>query len=97
MAIDRYRQQPADRRYRSVDYAPWLTDGETLTNVTSSVSPVTVPPLVVDGVTFDATATEVLYFAGGGVDGTTYEITFTITTSDGQIRQDEIEIEVEET
>jgi hypothetical protein len=36
------------------------------------------------------------FWAEGGEDGTTYTLTFTVTTNGNQRREDEIEIDVEE-
>jgi hypothetical protein len=87
MRIGKYRKQPADRlRYR-VDYSDWLDPGETITGVTHAVTPA---GLVVDGLVVDPGDTTVSFFASAGVDGEEYKVSITVTTSQGQIKEDEI-------
>lgn len=93
MILGRYRQQPGDDRKRAVDFTNWLEDNEVITNVAVAVDP---SGLTVHDVLVDPDGLFFAYFAGGGVDGTTYKVTFTTTTNAGQVREDEIEIEVEE-
>lgn len=97
MILDRYRQQPSELRRREVDYTDWLADDETIESpVVTSVTPTTSPTFDLDSVTVDPTGKIVEYFAGGGLSGTDYVVMIRITTSDGQVREDEVEITVEE-
>jgi hypothetical protein len=96
MILDRYSQQPAEVRRRQIDYGEWLDTDEIITDVANAISPVTVPPLALTSVTIDPTGKIVEYFASGGLTGTDYTVTITITTDDGQVREDELDITVEE-
>lgn len=97
MILDRFVQQPYDVRRRCIDYTPWLGDGEIITGVVVVIDLTTDPPLAVTDVTLDPTQKFVGYLVGGGLSGTDYKVSFRITTSDGQQREDDIELSVEET
>ncbi len=97
MILDRYRQQPNDLRRREIDYTEWLAEDEVLTGtVVTSITPTTVPPFTLSSVTIDPDGKVLEYFAGGGLSGTDYVVMFRVTTDDGQVREDEVEVTVEE-
>lgn len=95
MILARYRQQPYDIRRRNIDYTQWLADAETITEVTTDVTPVTDPPFTVASAAVDPDGKTVIYYAGGGVADTDYTIAIRTVTSLGpQKREDEIEVSV---
>jgi len=94
--LGRYKQQPGENRKRGVDYARFLEAGEAVSTITAAITPVTVPLLTTPSIIIDAAGKKFAYFVGGGLNGTTYLVEFTVTTSLGQVLEDEIEIEVEE-
>lgn len=105
MILGRYRQQPGERRKRGVDYTDFLEDDEEITNVTATVTPEEEADeeFHVSNIAIDPDGKHFAYFAGqnfddegGGVNGTTYTVEFTITTSGGQTKQDSVEFDVEE-
>jgi hypothetical protein len=91
MALVKYVKDPTDNKKYSVDYDDWLEAAETISDWEFSISPVSAgTPLVV---TNDATLAgdrSLEFFVGGGVANVTYGILLTITTSEGQIRQDRL-------
>lgn len=93
--LGRYKQQPGEKLKRLIDLKDWLETAEVITGIDVTVSPVTDPPLLVPVVLVDSGGKKFAYFVTGGVDGETYVVTFTETTQT-QIREDEVEIEVEE-
>lgn len=96
MLLGRYKQQTGERRKRGIDFDRFLEDGETITDVDTSVTPVTDTPLVVSDVTIDSDGRDFVYFVSGGEDNTEYTIEFSCTTSGGQTVENEVEIEVED-
>lgn len=94
--IGRFRQQPSENRRYFVNYAAALQEAETVTNVVTVIDTVTVPPLAISNVTIAADGKSVTLFVGGGLDGNVYKVTLRVTTSSGQVFEDEVEYIVEE-
>ena len=90
--IGKYVKAQADRKRYQIDYTSWLDTGEQVTSVVFTIPTNTgTLPLVVDGVQVLPTGLGVQYYVSGGLDGTTYEIIATLTTTTGpQIRVDGI-------
>lgn len=95
MLLGRYKQQPGERLKRIIDLTQWLESSETILTVVPSISPVTDTPFVCTSVVIDPAGKKFAYYLTGGEDGETYEVTFTSTTQT-QVREDEVEIDVEE-
>lgn len=95
MLLGRYTQQPGERLKRLLDYTAWLETSELIESVTAEITPATSTPLVVTSIVVDPAGKKFAYYAAGGEDGETYEIKFSINTQT-QLKQDEIEIDVEE-
>lgn len=102
MRIGRYTlagrvvQQPGERIRRLVKYDRWLEAGERITNVAVAIDNTETTPLVVDGIVIGPDSDRFAYYTSGGEDGEDYTVTFTITTSVGQTREDELLIGVQE-
>lgn len=97
MPLSKYVKAEGERKRYSIDYSDWLDTGETLDAVAFAVlSPVTVPPLVVDDVMVEPSATGVQYYVSGGLDGKTYEVQATASTSGGQEKVDTVLFTVRE-
>lgn len=89
--LAKYVKTPGERKRYQIDYTNWLDTGESVTGVTFAIDKVTTPPLVIDGVQVLPSGVGVQYYASGGVDGTNYVVTATLTTTIGpQIKNDEI-------
>ena len=103
MLLNRYVKQPAEIRRYTVDYSRFLEGTETLSSVITSVAiidgaaAVQTTPLAVNSAIIDPdTATFLSVWIEAGHDGELGEITVTVTTSDGQVQESEIEIDVRE-
>jgi len=95
--LARYVKAPAERKRYQIRYDNWLDTGEGVVSVVFSVDRVTTPPLVVDGVQVTGDALGAQYYVSGGVDGTDYEVTATLTTTLGpQIKTDAIFFSIRE-
>lgn len=94
--VGRFVQQPGEEIRRLIRYTDWLEEGETIQTVAASIDNATTPPLVVDTLLIDPDGDRIAFNASGGVDGEEYTVTFTITTSAGQTREDEVQIYVKE-
>lgn len=93
MKLARFAKQPAERKRYTIDYSDWLDTGETISLVAFTVSPT---GLEIDAYSIAVSGTSVAFFANYGVNGTAYTVTVTITTSGGQIKEDEILFAVRE-
>lgn len=90
-----FKKKPLERRRLHLDYGSrWLEDTEELVTLVPSVLPVTVPPLVVDGIVFSIPQRQAVMYASGGLVNTTYTITITVTTDEGQTKLDDIGLKV---
>ena len=91
------KKQPIDKLDYDIWYAhdpngaePWLTDSDHISSVTVTVS---APELKVAHIVF---ADRIKLWVSEGVDGMTYKISITITTSGGRIKQDEIRFRIKD-
>lgn len=87
MKLGKYRLDSADRKRYVVNYADWLNEGETIVSSDFTGS-VPADNFFVDGWFVDPNGVEVIFFVSGGVNGTSYDVTFTTTTTLAQIKQD---------
>jgi hypothetical protein len=94
--LGRYVQQPNEIRRRLVNYSRWLEEGERITAVTAAVDNATTPPFEITDIVIGPDLDRFAYYAAGGVSGEEYTVTFTVTTSAGQTREDEILFDVRE-
>ena len=86
------QKRPADVLDFDVDYEDWLTDDDTITTVTTTVSPA--GELVVDSV--QVSSPNVKVWVSGGVDGLTYEIEVTAATTGGRVKVECFKIRVKD-
>ena len=102
MRIGRYTkagrivQQPNERIRRLFKLDQWLEEGERVLTVTAAIDNDTDTPLVVDDIVIGPDSDRFAYYISGGEDGEDYVVTFTITTSVQQVREDELLIGVRE-
>jgi len=94
--LAKYVKAAVERKRYQLLYSNWLDTGEAVLNVVFTVAPVTVPPLVIDGVQVNADGVTVQYYASGGLDGTSYIAAATMTTTQGQIKLDDVFFTVRE-
>lgn len=83
-------KQPADHLDYDIDYSRWLPDGDAVTMAVAAVDPP--GELAIDSV--QITDQIVKAWASGGVDGGTYKITITASTSGGRIKETDFKIRV---
>jgi hypothetical protein len=85
-------KQPGERRQYAFDYSDALLSGDTLALATlKDVAPtgLTVDTVGVDGA-------NVVFWVEGGVDGESYWTTLTVTTTLGEVFEDELLVKVAE-
>lgn len=91
MKLAKFVKSPAERKRYTIDYSEWLDTGETVTAITFSVTPSTgTLPLVIDAYTIGSPATSVIFFSNYGDDKVEYTVDVVMTTSGGQIKEDQI-------
>jgi len=89
--MDTFVKQPGDTLDYGVDLTKWLSTGDTVSGATATVSP--------SGLTIsvtESTTSEPKVWASGGVDGTQYQVTLTVVTTDGRTKEFEFKIVVSE-
>ena len=93
----RFKQSPAENKRYVLDYTLQLATGESITNVTATVTQtpgtgLATPALAVTSIVLlppvSGAVLGAAYFVSGGVDGGQYEIKFLATTSVGQVLED---------
>jgi len=94
MQLGKYFKAPVDRKRYTIDYSDWLDSGELVMSVTFGVTPLDAFPVVIDGNANNPAATGVVFYASGGLDGTSYKVTATLLSSNGQTREDTIQYTV---
>lgn len=91
MKLGTRTQQPAERLSYTVNYGEALTEDDTVMSAEVTTAPA---GLTVDDVgIFNP---RVRFWVNGGVDGTNYKVTLTVTTSDGRVFQDEVTFRIKE-
>lgn len=97
MALAKYVQSTSEVKRYQLDYTDWLDAGEQVAGTVFLPLPVTVPPLVVTNVMVLPSGLGVQYYISGGVDGTTYNISVTTTTTIGpQVKEDDVVVVIRE-
>jgi hypothetical protein len=90
MRLAKFIKRPGERKRYAIVYTEWLDTGETVAGVTFGVTPTNLGGLIVDASSISESGTEVIFFVNFGDEGTTYTVDVQITTSGGQIKQDQI-------
>ncbi len=94
MALGRIKKTAAEVKRATVDYQRWLGTAETISARTFTISPTTSPALAVSSSAIAGDGKSLSFFVEGGLDDHTYTLIVQITTSDGQIKQDELAVTV---
>jgi hypothetical protein len=88
-----FQKQPADQLDYDLDFSEWLTGSDTITGaVAVSDAPDEDDELVVESVSI--TDQQVKVWLSGGITGSTYKVTATITTSEGRVKELDFKIRV---
>jgi hypothetical protein len=94
MVLGKYFKTPIERKRYTIDYSDWLDSGELVASVTFGVTPADASPVVIDGNANNPTATGVVFYASGGLDGASYKVTARLLSSNGQTREDTVQYTV---
>lgn len=91
MNLGNFYKQPVEVKDFDIDYSEWLTAGDNVESVTVVVTPT---GLTVESVFVNDPRAKV--WLSGGVDGTQYKLSVTMTSADGRVKQDEFKIKVKD-
>lgn len=91
--LETFIQQPADRLDYDVGYTEFLTDSDFVVSATAEVD--------LDGLDFQQpivleNGTKLKLFVTGGVSGSVYKLTLTVTTDLGRVKQDELRFRIKD-
>lgn len=87
-----FQKQPADQLDYDLDFSDWITPDDTITGaVAVSSAP---DQLIVVAVSVASPVVKV--WCAGGLSGTTYKVTATITTAKGRVKELEFRIRVKD-
>ena len=92
--LAKFEKQPADVQDFDIDFNDWLTGMLDTAPGPTGVSVEADPGITL--LAFVLSAGVVKVWTSGGVDGTTYKITVTVTTTGGRVKQAEIKVKVKE-
>jgi hypothetical protein len=87
-------QTPLERKRYTVSYARWMDEAEALFDHTIVISPSTTPELVAEDAYTSNFDTEISFFIKGGVRGMLYDVKLVATTTEGQVKEDVIQMAV---
>ncbi len=87
-----FQKQPADQLDYDLDFSDWLTSTDTITGAVA-VSSV---PTELQVLSVAISGSNVKIWIAGGVTGSTYKVTSTISTDEGRIKELEFKIRVRE-
>lgn len=85
MAI--HNKTPIERKVYTIDYGRWLAEHEQLTTLTTTVSPPTDPQLEVSSVYTDPTGKLAILYVAGGRQGMQYKIRVIGSTTEAQVKE----------
>ena len=89
-----FNQTSLERKRYTVSYARWLDPSEALFDHIIVVSPSTAPALTAEDAFASNFDTEISFFLKGGVSGVVYEVKLVATTTEGQVKEDNIQMAV---
>ena len=100
--LQTFTKQPADVQDYDIDFREWLAGlSDTAPGPASSTPGANCLAVTADaGITIDfytLAGGVVKVWLSGGISGTTYKISATLTTTGGRTKQDEIKVKVKET
>ena len=92
MILGTFIKQPSDVNDYDVEYQDWLSGNDTVANAVVTVDPD--GNLAIDNVF--VVSPRINIWLSGGLNGATYKLTVTVTTTEGRVRQDEFRVKVKE-
>lgn len=90
MKLANFVKSPLERKRYTIDYTDWLDTGETVQAITFTVTPTGLAALQIDAYTIMPGSLQVSFFANYGELNTVYTVEVLMTTSGGQVKEDEI-------
>lgn len=93
--IKAFAKTVIERRRLYVDYDCWLADNEQLTDLDITIDPITADaPLIVDQGYPDAEMRRLVFYVSEGKANTSYTMQMVVTTTEGQVKRDDIGMRV---
>jgi len=98
--LDRFIKQPGEVKKYQIDYSGWLSTGQTVTNVLTTVTVLNPATGDVGEPTMTIGTNQIVggniyeYYVSSGTDGKRYKVTFTASSSDSQTIESEVEFKV---
>lgn len=89
-----FTQTTVERKRYTVSYDRWMDDAETLFDHAIVISPSTTPSVMAEDAFTSNGDKELSFFLKGGVAGTIYTVRLIATTSDGQVKEDSLQLAV---
>lgn len=96
MAIKKFQQDPDEILDYSVDWRPWLADGDVISGVNVSLSEESMTDLVINEPLPQFTTTHTTVWISGGTVGETYTVSIRVTTNGGRTGDRSIDITIRE-
>lgn len=96
MKLATYRQTPDEKKRFTISYGDWLETGEVVASIAYAITPVTVPPLLIEASAVNVDGLGVTFYISGGVDQTEYQIVTLMQTDAGQRKSDYIKVLAED-
>jgi hypothetical protein len=89
-ALGKYFKAPVDVKRYTIDYSNWLDAGELVSTTSFTVTPQDASPVIITGIALNTAATGIVFYASGGIAGSTYTALVTMASSGGQTKEDAI-------
>lgn len=90
MRLGKFTKTPTETKRYKIDYSHWLDSGEYVSAVAFAIISTNTGAVSFLTDTIGATDTDVTFLVYSGTDGETYEVSVTLTTTAGQVKQDVI-------
>lgn len=94
MAVGKIKKTTAEVKRVTLDYSRWLGDTEIISAKSFSITPTTDTALAVGTSAIASDGKSITLYVEGGEDDNVYDLIAQITTSAGQIKQDEVKVTV---
>lgn len=89
-----FYQTPLERKRYTVSYDRWMDPAETLFDHVIVISPGTNPSLIAENAFTSNGDKEISFFIKGGLRGVIYDVKLVATTTDGQVKEDNLQMAV---
>jgi len=89
--MQKFSKQPADVLDYTIDLTNWMVSGDSVTGATAVITPAGPSVSVTQGATIQPK-----FWVSGGINGTQYKVTATITTNGGRTKEVDFKLVVTE-